>query len=295
MYFLLPAILIFLIFCSTAFFCRRKCIIKKINSMSFTDKVCRLNQLIHPFGFSYELSQDIFTSCLDAWQRDYGYCHLYDLSSVHFNMVFDCEPVYFDYDGCTWLLEFWKGQYGINIGAEIGIYKADRILSPHEYESAYFHTVSDCELPLFSITLQKGTQTLYCLSRKHWWLAGFSAAQYTEPEFLSLSVRIVFPSFSMCSAFADSMTALGYSEENLSLCGSFVSFSFHTPYSLQPRIFARCSSFLAQWKNRLLLRLFCYVTKPFDCTVDQLLYLYEYLPPVFRRVICIQKKKRKRR
>ena len=39
-----------------------------------------------------------------------------------FQMVFDALPVYFDYQKKTWLIEFWKGQYGINTGAEIGIY-----------------------------------------------------------------------------------------------------------------------------------------------------------------------------
>ena len=30
--------------------------------------------------------------------------------------VFMCLPVYFDYGGKTWLMEFWKGGYGITAG-----------------------------------------------------------------------------------------------------------------------------------------------------------------------------------
>ena len=76
--------------------------------LSVPEKVYRLNCLLAPFGFEYQISQDIFVTRLDAWQRDYGYRSLYDRASPLLGMVFDCEPVYFDYQGKTWLLEFWK-------------------------------------------------------------------------------------------------------------------------------------------------------------------------------------------
>ena len=103
------------------FFClnhwRRKKIIQKVRCMCMKEKCCILDELIAPFGYAYLPAQDIFTSRLDVWQRDFGYCTLYDKAAFRFNMVFDCLPVYFEYDGRTWLLELWKGQYGINTGA----------------------------------------------------------------------------------------------------------------------------------------------------------------------------------
>ena len=33
-------------------------------------------------------------------------------------MVFETLPVYFDYAGKTWLIQIWKGQYGICTGCE---------------------------------------------------------------------------------------------------------------------------------------------------------------------------------
>mgnify|MGYP000621142798 CR=1 FL=1 len=57
---------------------------------------------------------------------------------------------YFDYQGKTWLLEFWKGQYGINTGAEIGIYRADTLLSPAQRPYTLFHTVPDENCPYLS-------------------------------------------------------------------------------------------------------------------------------------------------
>ena len=59
------------------------------------DEKCRLlKDLIEPFGYSYVLPQDIFTSRIDAWQRQFGYCRLYDEAAPHVNMILDCLPVY---------------------------------------------------------------------------------------------------------------------------------------------------------------------------------------------------------
>ena len=56
------------------FFCfnfwRKKKIIKKICCMSTKEKCCLLDELIEPFGFCYVASQDIFTSHINAMQRE---------------------------------------------------------------------------------------------------------------------------------------------------------------------------------------------------------------------------------
>lgn len=122
------AFLLLLFFFCINFF-RRKRIIKKLCSMCMQEKCDLLNELVEPFGYSYISSQDLFTSRQDAFQRAFGYCALYDRAAFRFHMIFDCLPVYFDYRGKTWLIEFWKGQYGINTGCEIGVYYADRILA----------------------------------------------------------------------------------------------------------------------------------------------------------------------
>ena len=135
-------LLLLLFFCINLW--RRKRIIKKICSMCMLEKCDLLNELIGPFGYSYVSSQDLFTSRIDAWQRGFGYCALYDKAALRFNMIFDCLPVYFDYQGKTWLIEFWKGQYGINTGCEIGVYYADRILQDEEKHIERRSSLSFC-------------------------------------------------------------------------------------------------------------------------------------------------------
>ncbi len=48
----------------------------------------------------------------------------YDMAGV-MNMVIDCEPIPFFCHNRYWLIELWKGQYGMAAGAEIGIYMTE--------------------------------------------------------------------------------------------------------------------------------------------------------------------------
>lgn len=219
MYVLFSIAIIILLAAALIFRFRRKRIICRILGLSVPEKVYRLNCLLAPFGFEYQISQDIFVTRLDAWQRDYGYRSLYDRASPLLGMVFDCEPVYFDYQGKTWLLEFWKGQYGINTGAEIGIYRADTLLSPAQRPYTLFHTVPDEELPVFELELVKGASRRYRLLRRHWWLAGFCMGEFTSPELLSLRLAVTFHSGDMLEAFYQGLLEAGWCTEDICVCG----------------------------------------------------------------------------
>lgn len=295
MYIIFPCILFVMILCSLLMVWRKKCIIKKICCMSVQEKLCRLNELVNPFGFEYLLSQDIFTSRKDAWQREFGYCWLYDKSADLANMVFDCEPIYFDYEGCTWMIELWKGQYGINVGAEIGIYRADGLVSRNQRTTAMFHTVPDNDLPFFEYTLFRESCSMYRIAQRHWWLTGFRMGEYERPDHLFMKIEITFPSCEMQNAFVRGLIDCGYAQEEIHVWNLQVSFGFSRPHTRQPRCIHRIRSAFAMWKNRIFLKIYCRVTKHFCFTMDKLLYLYEYLPFAFRHMMHIRRKKKRRR
>ena len=278
---------------------RKKCIIRKICGMELCEKVYLLDDLLRPFGFSYCQGQDIITSTTDAWQREFGYCRFFDKSAAYFNMVFDCEPIYFDYQGQTWMIELWKGQYGINTGGEIGIYHADCILSPEQYDRALFHSVSDRQMMNLSMELFFKGKSMFCIRRTHWWLTGFCVGHFCEPGDLTMKVSITFPNSCMLQKFVESLVHAGYADCAVFLCGLTVSFTFAVPCTRQCRPWLRCR--LAQCSNRFFCRLYQYITKPFHCTLDRLLFLYFFLPFTFRRILRFRKcrkhncHKRKRR
>lgn len=262
--------------------------------MDLCEKVCLLNSLIAPFGFSYSHAQNIITSRVDAWQKDFGYCSLYDKGASHFNMVFDCEPVYFQYDNRTWLIEFWKGQYGINIGAEVGVYRADTVIPADKLQRTVFYGIPEQEMFPISMELSYRGESLFGVRQPHWWLTGFRMGSYCEPEELSLNVSLTFPDSCMLHAFVDSMIQLGYQKHCLTVCGLTVSFCFSIPKSSQPRRFFCIRARISQWKNRIFCRIYNRVTLPFACTLDQLLYLYAFLPYAFRHMLRFQKHRKQK-
>lgn len=271
---------------------RKKCIIRKICSMDLCEKVDTLNGILRPFGFFYCLGPDIITSSTDAWQREFGYCALFDRSASHFGMVFDCEPVYFDYQGRTWLIEFWKGQYGINTGGEIGIYCADRIIPPQQYDRTLFHSVTDEQMMSLSMTLFYKGKALFCIRQIHWWLTGFCVGRFCEPGDLTMKASVTFPNGCMLQAFVDSLMNTGYGDCCVFMCGPTVSFTFAVPYTRQHRCQLCCR--IAQWNNRFFCWLYRFITRPFDCTLDRLLYLYYFLPAILRRMLRFRRNRRQK-
>ena len=246
----------------------------KVRSMDASEKSLVLNEAIRPFGFTYLPEQDIITSALDAWQREFGYCTFFDETAPHFNMVFDCEPVYFDYDDRTWLIEFWKGQYGINSGGEIGVYQADSVIAPWKRWDTLFHSVPDSEMLEFSMELHKGGKELFRTEQKHWWLTGFCVGAYSEPDRLVMKSTVTFPDKEMLCCFLDGLSELGYKEENFCVIGKTVYWIFDSPHSRQPCCFLPSLLCRKQWKNKFFCRVFLWAVKPFQDTADRMLYLY---------------------
>ena len=284
MYFLLFALLLIAVLGCILFQCRRKKIICRIKEMDCCAKCTLLDELVYPFGYRFHCDHGFFSSTVDAPQRRAGYAWLYDYMAPRFQMVFDSLPVYFDYRGRTWLIEFWKGQYGINTGAEIGVYHADGIIPESDYKTTWFTCAEDHEMLDCSFQLCKRGSECICNSDRHWWLTAFLVGCFSKPSALTMESCISFPNREMLCAFVDGLKRTGYPDDCLSVRGLTVCFVFHrdsTRYNLMTRFWRSFS----QWKNKLFCKLYLWVTRPFFCTEDRILYLYYYLPAAFRKLL----------
>ena len=285
MYFVLFILLLFALVCSIFFHTRKKRIIKKITCMDECQKCSEIEELVKPFGYDYHCQCSFFSSQLDAWQRNAGYTWLYDYMAPRFKMVFDALPIYFDYQGRTWLIEFWKGQYGINTGAEIGIYHADEIIEEKDYQTTLFESASDEELLTGSFVLCDKDGDCVRICQKHWWITAFLTGQFSQPYDLYMKATLTFPNREMLCAFMNGMYRAGYAQNDLILCGLSLTFTFFRPketdYNLTTRFWRRFS----QWKNRIYCKLYLRITKPFESRADRILCLYYYLPTAFRRLL----------
>lgn len=289
MYVLLFVLLLIALLGCIFFQCRRKKIIRKINAMDCCAKCSLLNELVYPFGYDFHCDCGFFSSTVDAPQKQAGYAWIYDYMAPRFQMVYDSLPVYFDYRGRTWLIEFWKGQYGINAGAEIGIYHADGIVSEKEYKTTLFTAVSDEELLRCSFTLCGKNGNCVQISQTHWWLTAFFTGCFVWPSDLDMKASIRFTDRRMQCAFVSGLRSAGYTERDMTVNGCCVTVNVTgvkcAKYRLRTRFWRRFS----QWKNRIFCRLYLWVTRPFQCTEDRVLYLYYLLPIAFRRLLRMRR------
>lgn len=257
--------------------------------MSQNEKCELLSTLITPLGYCYNSRWDLISSRIDAWQRTVGYTALFDQAAVSLNMVFHYLPVYFNYQNRTWLIELWKGQYGINAGGEIGVYYADKILSEDALPTAHFQAVDDPDMLPMSFELFCGQNRLAEVSKRTWWLTAFCMGRFSRPEQLCMKAIIQFPDRDMMRSFLNALYETGIEKSAVSVCGHELQLCFSGQDRHHYGWFQRLQRKLAQLSNRFFCKVFLKITAPFCLTIDRILYLYYLLPAILRKVISPRK------
>ena len=280
-------------------FFRKRNAIQKVNTLDINEKETILNNLAEPFGYTYEPSQDIFATRQDAPQKHFGYTEIYDRSAAFFHMVFDYETIYFDYNNRTWLIEIWKGQYGINSGCELGVYYADEIVPPEKYASTLFKAVDANENLPITLKLHRKPATesnafevLGQIRGRHWWPAIFKMGRFSKPAELLVQVSIRFHDYAMLCSFLRSfkvtLPATCYTVNGLTVYFTFSKSTRKFP------LFRRMVRRLTLLSCHLLCKIYNHLTKCFENSGDKLLYLYYRMPILVRLLFRpISHKKRK--
>lgn len=170
-----------------------------------------IGKVVNFFGFGWDRDQGIWYSQVDAWQRDVGYCKLYDDAAPLLGMYIETKRVKFNYKGKRWMIQLWKGRYGITLGAEIGIYVYTGTLHGYlYYNNKKFHGSMDIyrcannsEMMRMSLTLYRNGWILFQRLRvRHWWVTGFKP--YGSDGKLTTKFVIEFPTIAMKKAFCRS-------------------------------------------------------------------------------------------
>ncbi len=130
------------------------------------------------FGFKYSTKDKCFITAEDAWQRQYGYNEIYDESAPVLAITYDTIRVYFDYDGLQWMIQYWKGQYGlVLVGAEIGIYNRPASSTPStHYNCADDETKLLQSMNVYRCETSSSNEFSLIFSRSPsytWWCTGF--------------------------------------------------------------------------------------------------------------------------
>ncbi len=266
---------------------------KRLRCMTELEKAKKLSALTEPFGFVYEPREDVFVSTIDAWQRSSGYEALFDMLAPKFNMIFDHYPIYFDYQDKTWLVEFWKGQYGINTGAEVGVYHANRLIPKGQRKLVHYNAVSNDEMPLIGMCLERKERKLFSEKQYHWWLAAFRMGLFSQPQELKMYANLYFESPSMAQAFETGLQEADVPIESYHIRGQRVSVVLDEgkPYGKAAAFYRK----IIQAVNRMYCMLYHFVTYPYKKTTDRMLFLYWQLPGCFRHMLRLHAFGRKHR
>ncbi len=170
--------------------------IKDIQDLLFaTEDPNKVGQILNACGFEYDEKQGIYYSSVNPWQKNFGFNVIYDMAAPMAGMYYATERIYFQYDNKDWMIQLWKGQYGITAGGEMGVYnKTDKIMQ--------YDCVSEDEFLEMSFDFYN--QGEYVFSRgpeKHWWLTGFKIFNAGVPILIDLDMTLKFPTKSMADAF----------------------------------------------------------------------------------------------
>lgn len=266
---------------------RRKWACRKVAALCAAEKILMLDEALAPFGFVYEKKCDLITSGMYCWQREMGYCYQYDAYAPAMNMVFECEPIYFNYDGKKWLLEMWKGQYGCTTGAEIGLYVNETADLGERPEKLFYQCAGDEERLQMQFTLYRNNRVIMERKALHWWLTGFLVGEYCRPEELLMEVCICFPNMAMRNAFYQGLLRAGYHASQICMEQCRVCIVFDRPCSPQPHKFCKGYIWCKCRRNRSYCKLYCRVTKCFRTTLDKICFLGFCFPRLYRLVIRI--------
>lgn len=179
-------------------------------------------------GFKYDSLKDIFYSTKNAWQKKFGYSHLYDVAAPICRMIIDTEPIRFYYNNKNWLITFWKGQYGITTGGEVGIYNTQE---QKVNKKTLYLPIEDEEMLDMCFTLSKKDKIITKVCAKHWWLAVFKLGMFSNPKELSMDIMIKFPNSEMLEAFLKSFKKLHYRKKDYMVVDNTFICKYKKPHS----------------------------------------------------------------
>lgn len=173
-------------------------------------------------SYQYSYHDDYYyTNDKDAWQYDFGFGKIYDLAAPYILLEYDYIRVFFTYEDKDWMMQMWKGQYGmIFYGGEIGIYNR-----PHSEKGVNDWTMYNCPAEEDWLDME---MTLYHQERngnwkreftreydKYWWCTGFKNGHLRKEEpanELRMVGRITFKDEEMRKIVSDGLKECGFKE-----------------------------------------------------------------------------------
>lgn len=159
-------------------------------------------------GYLFDPKEGCFYTSADPWQRVVGYNSIFDVAAPFTLIDFDTVRLRFEYQNKDWMIQLWKGQYGLVFyGAEVGVYT-----KPKDRELMHYDAASDSEMLKMSMTfLEKNSKGKWVekFTRPYgayWWCTGFlPGVKYGKYDRMKLDMRITVKDYEMLAGLKSAL------------------------------------------------------------------------------------------
>lgn len=170
---------------------------------------------------SYKYNPDgnyYYTDDKECWQKNFGFNEVYDAFAPVTMMYYDTVRTTFEYGGKEWLIQTWKGQYGMAfVGGEVGVYTRSLDSIGSHYVCADKSDWLNMEMAFMWDEYETGEYRAVFNRdyEKYWWATGFvvgfpnGSLRQTLKEF-RLVTHITFKDTEMANAFCEAFEANGF-------------------------------------------------------------------------------------
>lgn len=170
---------------------------------------------------SYKYDPDgnfYYTDDKECWQKNFGFNEVYDTFAPLTMMYYDTARTTFEYGGKEWLIQIWKGQYGMAfVGGEVGVYTRNIGSVGSHFVCADKEDWLNMEMAFMWDEYETGEYRAV-FNRdydKYWWATGFvvgfpnGSLRQTLKEF-RLVTHITFKDAEMANAFCEAFEENGF-------------------------------------------------------------------------------------
>lgn len=159
------------------------------------------------FGYLYDPAGKYFYTSDDPWQRNIGYNSIFDTAAPLSLINFDTLRLRFGYEDKDWMIQVWKGQYGlIFYGAEMGVYT-----KPKDRKLMHYDCASDAEMLKMSMVFNEKRfgKWEHRFTRPYgyyWWCTGFLPGnKFGNFDVISLDLRVTAKDYDMLSGIKSAL------------------------------------------------------------------------------------------
>lgn len=176
-------------------------------------------------SYKYSYTDDYYyTNDKKCWQSNFGFNKLYDIVAPYVLMEYDYVRVHFTYEGKDWMIQLWKGQYGMLFyGCEMGVYtkehsdKEDKLLTT--YACAKQEDWLKMEMTMYHDRMMNGNYVREFTRDygDYWWCTGFKDGHLAieEPAAeLRMVSHITFKTEEMAQLFAEGIKECNFEQRD---------------------------------------------------------------------------------